>query len=343
MGCCCSTEKDQYAAQSRRRLATDPAVVNAARYPYGNPPVQTASRQRPKAKPKTNSKPARSIPDSVITSVDELVWPALDQPQTQRPDPKRGPARHLSVLSVDPQKEFRNMPELVSPVLPPEGVYYEGYTPPVPEKVPEEHPRFDRNEPPPRPPKELEGMQRGRERPIECAPALPPKPDHMRGETAPAPLTKDPHSMFAELPSQRRVAELAGLPPPAELDGILIPNPLHEQVRIKYRDAVPYAPDLSELPAQVLPVSPSGSLYSPYLVGSEMNQGLRVSAIQPRVASPGHPDSIHQEMDAAGAIYELDDRQRSSQRQVVESLIPSPVYATGTRSRYVRQRAGGRT
>ncbi|KAI5846223.1 hypothetical protein DFP73DRAFT_545282 [Morchella snyderi] len=341
MGCCCSAEKDQYAEQGRRLATarTHPAIANNAKPTYRNSPVQPpASRQRPKKKP--DRKPP---PDSIITSVDELVWPSLDQPPTRRPDNRRGDTRSLSILSADPQKEFRNMPELVSPVLPPEGVYYEGYVPPVPEKIPEEHPRFNgvTPGPPTRPPKELEGMQRGGEQPIQFAPAIPPRPDRMRGGAAPAPLTNDHHPIFAELPSQRRVAELAGLPPPAELDDTLVPNPLHEQVRFRYRDAVPYAPNFSELPAHVLPVSPSGTLYSPHSVGSETNLGLHGWAIQPRVASPRHADTICEEMDAVDATYELDNRQRSSHRQVVESLVPSHGYATGAGTRYVRQRAGG--
>ncbi|KAH8149092.1 uncharacterized protein LAJ45_06631 [Morchella importuna] len=336
MGCCSSTEYDQYAAQSRR-LATNPAVVNTTNYPYRNP-VQTASRQRPKAKPKTNPRPRSSIPGSVITSVNELNWPALE-PLPERPDTQRGrPTRFLSVLSVNPREELGEIPETATPVLPPDGIYYEGYAPPLPDRVPQDpHPDRMAREPPPIPPKEKEAVLAGDEHGIAYAPAVPPKPDQIRGEAIPAPLAKDLHSVFAELSSQRRVAELAGPPPPAELDDTLVPNPVHEEVRMQYRDAVPYAPNFSELPAQVLPVSPSGPLYSPHLVGSEMNQGL-----QPRIASPRHADSIHKEMDAAGATYELDYRQRSPHRQVVESLIPSSVPATDPHSRYVRQRTGSR-
>lgn len=304
MGCCCSTENDEYAVQSRRRLATDPAVVNASNYPYRNPPVQTTSSQRPKPQSKTNSR-------AVIRSVDELIWPALVPPPPKRPDTASGRhTRHLSVLSANPRDEFGEMPE-IGLVLPPDGIYHEGYAPPVPERIPQEYPRPDRisHEPPPVPPKEKEAVLAGDEQDFMNAPAVPPKPDHIRGEAIPAPLAEDPHSIFAELSSQRRVAELPGPPPPAELGNTFVPNPVLEQVRTRYRDAVPCAPNLSELPAQILQVSPSGSLYPPHLVGSEMNQGLDMSTVQPRIASPGHADTIYEEMDAAGATYELDDRQ----------------------------------
>lgn len=249
-------------------------------------------RPRPRPNPKNKniqrSKSTESLPGDLLRALEE-IWAEEEEEEARHPKilvperpfsapPTQSLGRHLSIISAPPQAEFPIMPELACPVLPPDGVFFDGYVPPVPKKIPLDHPppaaALSGGSAYPESDTIYEEHLTHVEAPIDPPqgiPAPPRGPDSVQEELLPTGAADDQHPLAAELPSQRPAAELAGQLPPTELDSTLVANPVGEELRIKYRDAVPFAPNFTELPAQ-LPPARSASMYAPHLVGYEWEQ-----------------------------------------------------------------------